>query len=76
MCLGAAHWAEVRRIVWSASKEDAEAAGFSEGAGTGQLKEQMAGRGVVLDGGVMRAAGAQVLRDYISNGGVIYGPSA
>jgi tRNA(Arg) A34 adenosine deaminase TadA len=75
MCLGAAHWAEVSRIVWSASKEDAETAGFSEGAGTEQLKAQMTGRGVKLQGGVLRAEGAQVLRDYISNGGVIYGPS-
>ncbi len=76
MCLGAAHWAEVSRVVWSATKEDAEAAGFSEGAGTDQLKAQMAARGVKLESGVMRAEGAQVLRDYIGNGGVIYGPSS
>ena len=76
MCLGAAHWAEVRRIVWSALKEDAEAAGFCEGAGTDQLKAQMAARGVTLESGLRRAEGAAVLRDYVSNGGVIYGPSA
>ncbi len=76
MCLGAAHWAEVRRIVWSALKEDAEAAGFSEGAGTDQLKAQMAARGVKLEPGVMREEGAKVLHDYVRNGGVIYGPSA
>ncbi|HEX5008213.1 MAG TPA: nucleoside deaminase [Hyphomonadaceae bacterium] len=76
MCLGAAHWAEVHRIVWSASKEDAEAAGFSEGAGTEQLKAQMAARGVVLEGGVLQTEGSQVLHDYIRNGGVIYGPPA
>ena len=76
MCLGAAHWADVRRIVWSASKEDAEAAGFCEGAGTEQLKAQMAARGVRLDGGVMQAEGAEVLRDYVAVGGAIYGPKA
>jgi tRNA(Arg) A34 adenosine deaminase TadA len=76
MCLGAAHWALVSRIVWSALKEDAEAVGFSEGAGTEQLKAQMAKRGVLLEGGVLRSDGVQVLLDYTRNGGVIYGPSA
>ncbi|HEY7798709.1 MAG TPA: nucleoside deaminase [Hyphomonadaceae bacterium] len=74
MCLGAAHWAEVSRVVWSASKEDAEAAGFSEGAGTEQLKAQMAERGVKLEPGVMQKDGADVLRAYAAAGGVIYGP--
>jgi tRNA(Arg) A34 adenosine deaminase TadA len=76
MCLGAAHWAEVSRVVWSASKEDAEAAGFSEGAGTDQLKAQMAARGVKLEPGMIRAEGAEVLRAYLAAGGAIYGPKA
>lgn len=76
MCLGAAHWSEVRRVVWSALKEDAEAAGFSEGAGTDQLKAQMAARGVKLEPGVMRAEGVEVLRAYVASGGAIYGPKA
>lgn len=76
MCLGAAHWAEVRRIVWSALKEDAEAAGFNEGAGTDQLKAQMAGRGVKFEPGLMRTEGAEVLRAYAASGGAIYGPKA
>lgn len=74
MCLGAAHWAEVRRVVWSALKEDAESVGFSEGAGTDQLKAQMAARGVKLEPGVMRAEGADVLRNYVAAGGKVYGP--
>jgi tRNA(Arg) A34 adenosine deaminase TadA len=74
MCLGAAHWAEVGRIVWSASKEDAEAVGFSEGAGTEQLKAQMVGRGVKLEGGLLGAVGAEVLRAYAAAGLPIYGP--
>jgi tRNA(Arg) A34 adenosine deaminase TadA len=76
MCLGAAHWAEVSRVVWSALKDDAEAVGFSEGAGTEQLKAQMAARGVMLTPGVMRAEGAEVLRAYVAAGGPIYGPKA
>jgi tRNA(Arg) A34 adenosine deaminase TadA len=74
MCLGASHWAEIGRIVWSATKEDAEAVGFLEGAGTGQLKAQMKARGVVFEPGVKRAEGAEVLRSYVAGGGSIYGP--
>jgi tRNA(Arg) A34 adenosine deaminase TadA len=76
MCLGAAHWAEVRRLVWSAMKEDAEAVGFSEGAGTEQLTAQMAARGVKLEPGLMRNEGADVLHSYVAAGGAIYGPKA
>jgi tRNA(Arg) A34 adenosine deaminase TadA len=74
MCLGASHWAEIGRIVWSATKEDAEAVGFLEGAGTAQLKAQMEARGVVLEASVKRAEGAEVLRSYAAHGGPIYGP--
>jgi tRNA(Arg) A34 adenosine deaminase TadA len=76
MCLGALHWAGAARIVWAALREDAEAVGFIEGAGCDALRVEMAARGVIFEPGVMRAEGAQVLRDYIGNGGVIYGPSA
>ncbi len=41
MCLGATHWARLGRIVSAALKEDAEAAGFSEGAGTEQLRAEI-----------------------------------
>lgn len=74
MCLGAAHWAQVRRIVSAALKPDAEAVGFSEGAGTPQLRAQMAARGVVFEDGLLREEGAAVLRRYAEQGGVIYGP--
>lgn len=76
MCLGALHWAGAGRVVWAALREDAEAVGFIEGAGCDALRVEMAARGVVFEPGVMRAEGASVLRDYIGNGGVIYGPSA
>jgi tRNA(Arg) A34 adenosine deaminase TadA len=74
MCLGAAHWAQVGRIVSAARREDAEAVGFAEGAGCRELKAEMAARGVVLESGFMRADAAAVLRDYRDAGGPIYGP--
>src|SRR5262245_25707190 len=76
MCLGASHWAEVRRIVSAALREDAEAVGFSEGAGCGQLKAEMKARGVEFESGVMRAEAASVLRAYAASGAPIYGPKS
>mgnify|MGYP006325778709 FL=1 len=74
MCLGASHWAEIGRIVSGALKEDAEAVGFSEGAGTEQLRIEMEARGVVFRPGFLRAEAAAVLSDYARRGGLIYGP--
>jgi tRNA(Arg) A34 adenosine deaminase TadA len=74
MCLGASHWAQIRRIVSAATKADAEAVGFSEGAGTAELRAEMSARGVVLQDGFLREEGAAVLRRYAGQGGVIYGP--
>lgn len=76
MCLGAAHWAQVVRIVSAALKPDAEAVGFSEGAGTPQLRAEMQARGVVFEDGLLREEGAAVLRSYVGQGGVIYGPAS
>ncbi|MDZ4759528.1 MAG: nucleoside deaminase [Alphaproteobacteria bacterium] len=74
MCMGALHWSGVRRIVYSALREDAEAIGFSEGAGVVELKAQMTARGVVFDPGLLRAQGIDILRAYKARGAVIYGP--
>lgn len=74
MCLGASHWAGIRRIVSAAAKADAEAVGFSEGAGTPELRAQMSARGVIFEDGLLREEGAAVLRRYAGQGGVIYGP--
>lgn len=76
MCLGASHWAEIGRIVSAALKEDAEAVGFSEGAGTEQLRVEMEARGVVFQPGLLRDEGAAVLREYAARGGEIYGPES
>jgi tRNA(Arg) A34 adenosine deaminase TadA len=74
--LGASHWAGIRRIVSAAAKADAEAVGFSEGAGTPELRAQMSARGVIFEDGLLREEGAAVLRQYAGQGGVIYGPKS
>ena len=75
MCLGAAHWAGVERIVCAALKEDAEAVGFNEGAGTEELVAAMRARGVKFRSGVMRQRAAQILNAYCAAGGDVYGPA-
>ena len=74
MCLGAIHWAGIRRVVHAALREDAEAIGFSEGAGSPELKSQMTARGVVFEAGMMREDSIVILRGYRRSGGAIYGP--
>lgn len=76
MCLGAAHWAEISRVVSAASRRDAEAVGFSEGAGTPQLRGQMSARGVIFTDGLLREEASAVLKLYAERGGVIYGPKS
>ena len=74
MCLGALHWSGIRCIVSAALQADAEAVGFSEGAGTRELRAEMAARGVVFLDGLLREEGADVLRAYVASGQAIYGP--
>ena len=74
MCLGASHWAGVRRIVCAALREDAEAIGFNEGAGCAELRAEMGGRGIVYESGLMRREAADVMDAYARTGGGIYGP--
>ncbi len=74
MCLGASHWAQIGRIVSAASRDDARTVGFSEGAGTPQLRAEMAARGVIFEDGLLRDEGSAVLRRYVGSGGAIYGP--
>jgi tRNA(Arg) A34 adenosine deaminase TadA len=75
MCLGATHWSGIRRIVYAAGRDDAEAIGFSEGAGCTELQAQMHGRGVIFERNILRGEGVAVLQAYAARGGVIYGPS-
>lgn len=72
MCLGAALWGGVGRIVTGASKEDATALGFDEGpvfpASWAYLEE----RGIAVRRGVLRAEAVAVLEYYRDSGGPIY----
>jgi len=74
MCLGAAHWAGVSRIVCAALREDAEAIGFNEGAGCVELRAEMVGRGILYERGLMRAEAGDVLSAFARSGAAIYGP--
>lgn len=76
MCLGASHWAQIARIVSAASRDDARKVGFSEGAGTPQLRAEMKARGVVFEDGLLQQEGAAILDRYAVQGGVIYGPKS
>lgn len=76
MCLGALHWSGIQRIVSAALKADAEAVGFSEGAGTRELRAEMAARGVAFEDGLLREEGAEVLRAFVASGKAIYGPAS
>ena len=53
MCLAAAYWARIPRVVFAASTEDAAAAGFDDEAIYGEMARAWGGR---------RAAGVQLLR--------------
>jgi tRNA(Arg) A34 adenosine deaminase TadA len=53
MCLAAAYWARIPRVVFAASKEDAAAAGFDDEAFYGEM---------VRGWGARRIAGVQLIR--------------
>lgn len=72
MCVGAALWAGVRRIVCGASREDAVALRFDEGPVFPESWEYLRQRGISLTHGVLRQEARSVLELYRSAGGVIY----
>ncbi|MCG3179438.1 MAG: tRNA-specific adenosine deaminase [Phycisphaerae bacterium] len=72
MCLGAAVWSGVRRLICGARESDAEAAGFDEGPKVRDWPEQLAARGIEVIRDVRRAEAADVLRQYVAGGGEIY----
>lgn len=72
MCLGAAHWSGVRRIVCGATSEDAERIGFDEGPVFDASHEYLASRGIRIDHQVLRAEACAVLDLYASRSGRIY----
>jgi len=74
MCLGAAFWSGVRRIVCGAQREDAMALGFDEGPVSEDSYAYLAARGIEVVRGVLREEAAAVLRLYRDLGGGIYNP--
>jgi tRNA(Arg) A34 adenosine deaminase TadA len=72
MCLGAALWSGVTRIVCGAAREDVESLGFDEGLRTDDWEHQLRARGVHVQQGVLRAEARQVLQAYVRRGGPIY----
>lgn len=72
MCLGAALWSGVRRLVCGAARDDAVRIGFDEGPVSGASYAYLEARGVTVVRGVLRAEAAAVLEAYRRQGGVIY----
>ncbi|MEO5510640.1 MAG: nucleoside deaminase [Longimicrobiales bacterium] len=72
MCLGATLWSGVRRVVWSALREDANRLQFDEGPVFPESYEYLKERGIEFEAGVIRDEGREVLELYRGKGGVIY----
>jgi tRNA(Arg) A34 adenosine deaminase TadA len=72
MCLGATLWSGVRRVVWAATREDANRIAFDEGPVFAASHEYLRARGIALESGPLRAEARAVLERYGSGGGAIY----
>ncbi|HEU0077495.1 MAG TPA: nucleoside deaminase [Longimicrobiaceae bacterium] len=72
MCLGAALWSGVRRIVCGARSADAERIGFDEGPVFTASHEYLSSRGIRIEHHVLRADACAVLDLYASRSGRIY----
>lgn len=74
MCWGAIPWSGVKVVVCGANKDDAELAGFDEGARPSTWIEDLNARGIEVLTGVLREEAASVLMDYAQSGQTIYNP--
>lgn len=72
MCLGAALWSGVRRIVCGAVREDATRLKFEEGPVFPQSYKYLEERGIEIKRGVLRDEARAVLEQYRARGGPIY----
>lgn len=72
MCLGAALWAGVQRIVCAATRQDAVALRFDEGPVFPESYDYLVNRGIAVVHGVLREEARTVLEQYRARGGVIY----
>jgi tRNA(Arg) A34 adenosine deaminase TadA len=72
MCLGAALWSGVKRVVSGASREDATRLRFEEGPVFPQSYAYLESRGVTFTRNVLREEARAVLEQYRARGGPIY----
>jgi tRNA(Arg) A34 adenosine deaminase TadA len=72
MCLGAIPWSGIRSVVCGACGDDAEQAGFDEGAKPDRWPETLEARGIDVMCGVCRDEAAAILLDYARGGGRLY----
>jgi tRNA(Arg) A34 adenosine deaminase TadA len=72
MCIGAALWSGVKRLICAATRDDAMAIGFDEGPVFPESYRYLERRGVNVVRRVLRAEAAAVLREYADRGGLIY----
>ena len=72
MCLGAALWSGVTRVVFGASGDDVRGVGFEEGPVFRQSHEYLASRGVSIEGGLLRDEARGVLERYRDLEGPLY----
>ena len=72
MCLGAALWSGVRRVVCGAAREDASRLNFDEGPVFPQSYRYLEDRGVAIEHNVLRDEARAVLELYRMTSGKIY----
>src|SRR5687768_8299117 len=72
MCLGAALWSGVKRIVMGAAREDASRLDFEEGPVFPESYKYLEDRGIQIVRHVLRDEAKAVLEAYRSGGGRIY----
>lgn len=72
MCLGAALWSGVKRIVMGAAREDATRLNFEEGPVFPESYAYLEARGITIVRHVLRDEARQVLEQYRAGGGKIY----
>jgi tRNA(Arg) A34 adenosine deaminase TadA len=72
MCVGAAFWSGVQRLVAGADRDDAMALGFDEGPVFPETYAYLEERGVEVVRGVCRLDAVAALEAYVQRGGEIY----
>jgi tRNA(Arg) A34 adenosine deaminase TadA len=73
MCLGAALWSGVRRVVCGATREDAERVRFDEGPVFPESYRYLADKGIAIVHGVLREQARAVLQRYAREGEIYNG---